>query len=189
MTFCFVSRRMSPTEFANYIKQRAAMQQQMGGTTGGQQRPVSPVQHMHRGQQNGDAASNYFYQQQQYNGYQRQRQSNNGAVGYHGRNSGGGGSGLNMADYMPTQLQFANNGNSNNGWQNYGGDFGPQHFGGSPMGPLSPANYGAAAVAAQAQQQSVGPAQQQKMDNSYNAMGLGSSSYRSSPYQHLLVAN
>jgi len=181
---------MSPTEFANYIKQRAAMQQQ-------QQRPASPVQQHHRGGQNGDAASNYFFQQQQYNnthqggvggvGYQRPRQSNGG--GYH-RNSGN----MANADYVPPQLQFANGGGS--GWQNFGGDFGPQHFGGSPMGPLSPANYGTgqqmqSAVTPMHQQQQQ-QQQQQKMQDNYNAMGLGSStssSYRSSPFQHLLVAN
>lgn len=189
---------MSPTEFANYIKQRAAMQQQQivvgsGGLQQQQQRPVSPVQQHHRGQ-NGDAASNYFFQHQQYNnnhqgggsaGYQRPRQSN----GYH-RNSGN----MVTADYAPPQLQFANGGSS--GWQNFGGDFGPQHFGGSPMGPLSPANYGTGqqmqSAATPMHQQHQQQQQQQKMQDNYNAMGLGSStsaSYRSSPFQHLLVAN
>lgn len=177
---------MSPTEFANYIKQRAAMQQMVGGQQQQQQRPVSPV-HLHArgGGQNGDAASNYFFQQQQYNpGYQRPRQQSNQLQGggYHRGNV------QTAADYAPPQLQQY----GGNGWPNYGGDFGPQHFGGSPMGPLSPANYNGTAMQAQ-QQQAAGPAaqQQQKMD-SYNSMqGLGSSSasYRSSPYQHLLVAN
>ncbi|XP_050430479.1 protein Tob1-like isoform X2 [Adelges cooleyi] len=172
------ANRMSPTEFANYIKQRAVLQQQQQQIAGGSgQRPVSPVQQQHhRGGQNGESASNYFFQQQQhqqqYNGYQRPRQSN----GY--RNSGG------VSDYSLSQLQFPNNssGGSSSGWSTYS-EFGPRPFG-SPMGPLSPSNYGGA--------QSSGPQQppsaQPKMD-SYNSMGLGSSSYRSSPYQQLLVAN
>ncbi|XP_050534816.1 protein Tob1-like isoform X1 [Daktulosphaira vitifoliae] len=166
------ANRMSPTEFANYIKQRAAMQQQQIGGAGGQRSVSPPQQQHHRGGQISETASNYFFQQQQqqhqYNSY-RPRQSN--AF----RNSGG------LTDYSLPQLQLPNN-NSSGGWSSYS-EFGPQNFG-SPMGPLSPSNYGGVQQSSPHQQ----PMSQQKMD-SFNNMSLGSSSYRSSPYQHLLVAN